>query len=56
MELELIWTELQSFTLCHFKEFSHGEVWSLCNQLLVQCSIDVSQSVETYYGHIEELS
>ena len=41
MELELILTELRPFKLSHFRHFLHCRVWSLCNQFLLQFSVDV---------------
>ena len=35
--------------------FLHCMVWSLCNQLLIQFSINVSQTLQTYCGHIENV-
>ena len=52
MELESILTELRLFKLSYFLAFLHGRVWSLYNQLLLQFSMDVSKTVQTYCVHI----
>ena len=52
MELELIFRELRPFELSHFL---HCRVWNLCNQNLLQFSVNVSQSLRIYCGHIENV-
>ena len=42
IELELILTELRSFKISHLDIFFlHSRIWSLCNQLLLQFSVDL---------------
>ena len=57
MELELILTEVLLFKLSHFRHsfFLHSRVWSLCNLLLLQISVDVSQILCTYCCYIEDM-
>ena len=57
MALDLILRELRPFEPCHFWQFFflHCRVWSLCNQLLLQFSIYVSQTLQTNCGHIEDV-
>ena len=50
MELELILTELQPFELSHFRQLLHCRVWSLCNQLLLQFSMDHFETMHTCCG------
>ena len=52
MALELILTELRSFLviLCNF-----CIVWSLCNQLVLQFSLDCIETANTCCGHIEDV-
>ena len=54
MELELI---LQSYSLSNLVILGnvlHCQVWSLCNQLLLQFSMDHFETLPTYCGHIED--
>ena len=53
MRLESVLTELWPYELNHFRHFLQCRVWSLCNQLLLQFSIDVSQTWQTYCAYIE---
>ena len=55
MELESVLTELLPLDLVVFGSFFFCMVWSLCNQLLLQFSVDVSQTLQTYYGWIEDV-
>ena len=48
MELELILTELWPFKVSHFSQLVALWVWSLYNQLLLQFSMYVSQTLLTY--------
>ena len=41
-------TELRLFKLSHFGQLLHYSVWSLCNQLLRQCSVDYLQTLHTF--------
>ena len=50
MELELILTEIQPFEL-----ILGNWVWSLCNQLLLQFSMDHFETMYTCCGYIEDL-
>ena len=52
MELELILTELRLLNLDILVAFLHCRIWSLCNQLLLQFSVAISQTLQTYYGYI----
>ena len=52
MELELI-LRLRPFKLSHFRQFSHSRVWRLCNQLLIQFSMDLFETLHTCCGHNE---
>ena len=52
MEIELNLTELQPFKLL---AFLHCRLWSLCNQFLLQFSMNVSETLQTYYGHTEDV-
>ena len=54
MELELILTGVPLFELGSFWQLLNCGVRSLCNQLL-QFSTDVSQTWQTYCGHIEDV-
>ena len=54
MELELVLIELQSFELI-LGNFLHCRVWSLCNQLLLQFSMDHFETMYTCCGYIEDL-
>ena len=55
MEIELILTGLHTFKFSHFGSFFlHCRVWRLCNQLLLQFSMDVSQNSQTYCRYIED--
>ena len=57
MELELILTELQPFELSHFRHFFlHCRVWSLCNQLLLQFSMDHFETMDTCCAYIEDVN
>ena len=65
MELELILTELQPFELSHLRHiyalkvilgnFLHCRLWSLCNQLFLQFSMDHLETMHTYCGYIEDV-
>ena len=55
MELELILTELQPFKLCHFRILLHCRVWSLCDQHLLQFSMDHFETMHTCCGFIEDV-
>ena len=65
MELELILTELQPFELSHLRQlyalkvilgnFLHCRVWSLCNQLFLQFSMDHFETMHTCCGYIEDV-
>ena len=55
MELELILTDLQPIELkVLLGNFLHCPVWSLCNQLPSQFSIDHFETLHTC-GHIEDV-
>ena len=51
----VILPELQPFELSNFEQFLHYRVWSLCNQVPSQFSMDASQTLQTYFGHIENM-
>ena len=53
MAQTLIFRELRPFELSHIRNFLHNGVCILYNQLLPQFSMDVSQTLQTYGGHIE---
>ena len=55
MELVLIFAKLMLFKLRYFGSFLHSRVWSLCNQLLLQFSMDASQTLQTYCAHITDV-
>ena len=56
MGLELILSELRPFKPSHFGSFFFlFRVSSLCNQLLLQFSMNVSQTSCTYCGHFENM-
>ena len=55
VELELILTELQPFKLSHFRQLLHCRVWSLCNQLLLQFSMDHFETMHTRCEYIEDV-
>ena len=48
MEIKLILTELWPFKLSHFGQLLHYSVWSLCNHLLLQFSINQFQTLHTF--------
>ena len=52
MGLELILTELQPFEHSHFRQLF---AWSLCNQLLLQFSVDHFVTMRTCCGYIEDV-
>ena len=51
MELGLILTKLRPFELSHFRHFLHYRIWSLCNQLLLQFSMDLFENLLTCCEH-----
>ena len=53
--LELNLTDLQPFELSHFWQLLHCRVWSLCNQLLLQFSIDYFETMHACCGYIEDV-
>ena len=65
MELELLLTELQPFELSHLRQLYalkvilgnslHCKVWSLCNQLFLQFSMDHFEIMHTCCGYIEDV-
>ena len=55
VEQKLFLTELRPFQLSHFGNFLHSRVWSLCNQLLLQFSMDLFETLQTYCGHNEDV-
>ena len=56
MKLEQILTELQHIELSHFRQlFWHCRVWSLCNQLFLQFSMDHFEIMHTCCGYIEDV-
>ena len=57
MELGFILTELQPFklTVVILGNFLHCRMWSLCNQLLLQFSMDQFETLHTCCGHIEDV-
>ena len=55
MGLESVLTEIGPFELSHFSSCLRCSIWSLCNQLLLQFSMDVSQTLQTYYGYTEDV-
>ena len=55
MELKLILTELQHIELSHLGNFLRCRVWSLCNQLLLQFSMDHFETLLSCCGHIEDV-
>ena len=55
MELESVLTELLPLDLVVFGSFFFCRVWGLCKQLLLQFSVDVSQTLQTYCGWIENV-
>ena len=42
-EMKIILIELRPIELNHFGSFLRCRIWSLCNQILLQFSMDVSQ-------------
>ena len=53
MDLELILKELWAFEL---SRFSHSRIESSCtNQLLLQFSMDLFETLHSYCGHYEDL-
>ena len=55
MELEIILTKLRPLKLSHFGSFLHFRVKNLFNQLLEGFLMDVSQTLKTYHGRIENV-
>ena len=55
VEIDLILTELQPFELSHLGNFLHCRVWNLCNQLLLQFSMDHFETMHTCCGYIEDV-
>ena len=57
MALELILKELWPFKLSHFRNifFLHSRVWSLCNEHLLQFSMDLFETFHTCCGHNEDV-
>ena len=55
VELKLILTELQPFELSHFRQLFDCRVWSLCNQPILQFSMDHFETMHTYCGYIENV-
>ena len=56
MKLEQILTELQHIELSHFLAiFWHCRVWSLCDQLFLQFSMDHFEIMHTCCGYIEDV-
>ena len=55
MELELILTDLQPMDLVILGNLLHCRVWSLCNQLPLQFSMDHFETVHTCCRHIEDV-
>ena len=55
MGVESILTELQPFELSHFRQFLDCMVRSLCNQLLLQFSMDHFETMHTCRGYIEKV-
>ena len=55
MELEIILTELRPFELSHLRDFVHNRVGSLCNQLLLQFSMNSFETLHTSCGHNENM-
>ena len=55
MELELVLTEVQPLELSHFRHFLRCRVWSLCNELLLQFSMDHFEILHSYCGYIENV-
>ena len=49
---KLILTELRPFQLSDFWQIF---VWSLCNQLLLQFSMDLFETLHTYCRHSEDV-
>ena len=48
-------TEIGPFELSHFSSVLHCSIWSLCNRFFLQFSMDVSQTLQTYYEYIEDV-
>ena len=55
MELEIILTNLRPLKLSHFGSILHFRVANLFNQLLKWFLMDVSQTLKTYHGRIENV-
>ena len=55
MALELILMELRPFEISFFRQFLQCWLCSLCNQLLPQFSVNVSQTLQASCGHIEDV-
>ena len=56
MEIKLSLTEeLQPFKLNHFSQLLPDRVWSLCNRLLTQFSMDHFQTFHTFGKHTENV-
>ena len=55
MALDLILRELWPFELSNFRRISRLWILSLCYQLLAQFSLDVSQTLQTYCEHVENV-
>ena len=43
---------ITAFELSRLGNFVQCTVWSLCDQIITQFSMDVSQTLQTYCGHI----
>ena len=56
MMLELILTELQHIELSHLLgNFLHCRVWSLCNQVFLQFSMDHFETMHSCCGYIGDV-
>ena len=55
MELKSILTELQPLNLAILGNFLHCRVWSLCNQLVLQFSMDHFETLHSCCVYIEDV-
>ena len=56
MELELILRELRPFEVSYVRQFFlHSKVWGLCNQLLLQLSVNLYETLHACCGHNENV-
>ena len=55
MELKIILTELRLSNFVILSKFLHCRMWNLCNQILLQFSMDLFETIHACYRHDENV-